>query len=570
MCSLPDASPIRGSPPRNPARWRLKVLVYGAGPIGCLYAAKLYAAGEDVTLLARGQRLADLRDRGVVLEEAFTGSRQTVRVPVTEALAPDDAYDLVIVPMRKTSVGAVLPVLAANTKTPTILFMVNTASGPDEWIVALGRGRVLLGFPGAGGTIRDGVLRYGITPGLVQATTLGETDGRVTPRLEAIAAALRHAGFPVSVCPRMEAWLKTHVALVGPVAWALYAAAGDNRRLARTPDGLVLLARAVREGFAVLRASHVPITPARLRVLEWLPEPVLVRLLAWGMRGRGAEVFLAAHANAIRDEMAQLAVELAAMARAAGISTPAMDRLAQYTDPRVEPLPIGSNDIAHLSHERRRLLHKFDSHARRLRPVLTAGLGPAQADAVMAETRRDFDDLIPAIPFIGGRSNPLTWNLESSAMFLALYRVLKRRGLGLDDIGQIAYLGIEAWLRGYPPLLLRLVGWWRFTPWYLRSVRRRAARSQARHFPGDWVYRFVPGDGRAFDWGIDYTACGILKFYRAQGAEGFMRSVCPLDIPMGQAFGLGMRRTGTLAGGAPCCDFRFKRGHPTRPGDVAA
>jgi ketopantoate reductase len=40
---------------------RLKILVYGAGAIGNVYAAKLCAADEDVTLLARGQRLAALR-----------------------------------------------------------------------------------------------------------------------------------------------------------------------------------------------------------------------------------------------------------------------------------------------------------------------------------------------------------------------------------------------------------------------------------------------------------------------------------------------------------------------------
>jgi hypothetical protein len=155
-------------------------------------------------------------------------------------------------------------------------------------------------------------------------------------------------------------------------------------------------------------------------------------------------------------------------------------------------------------------------------------------------------------------------------MFLALYRVLTWRGLHPDDIGQLVYRGIEAWLRGYPRILLRMMGWRRFAPWYLQAEQRRAERSQARQYAGDWVYRFVPGNGRSFDWGIDYTECAILKFYRSQGAEEFMPFLCSLDVPMGQALALGLRRTGTLVGGAPCCDFRFKRGRPTRPEDVAA
>jgi ketopantoate reductase len=38
----------------------MKLLIYGTGVLGSLYAARLHAAGHTVTLLARGQRLVDL------------------------------------------------------------------------------------------------------------------------------------------------------------------------------------------------------------------------------------------------------------------------------------------------------------------------------------------------------------------------------------------------------------------------------------------------------------------------------------------------------------------------------
>ena len=46
----------------------MKILVYGAGVLGTLYAARLQDGGQDVSLVARGQRLADLRQHGLVLE----------------------------------------------------------------------------------------------------------------------------------------------------------------------------------------------------------------------------------------------------------------------------------------------------------------------------------------------------------------------------------------------------------------------------------------------------------------------------------------------------------------------
>ena len=52
-----------------------RVLVYGAGVQGGLYAARLHQAGLDVSLLARGRRLADLREHGIVLENR--GSEST-------------------------------------------------------------------------------------------------------------------------------------------------------------------------------------------------------------------------------------------------------------------------------------------------------------------------------------------------------------------------------------------------------------------------------------------------------------------------------------------------------------
>lgn len=43
---------------------RQKVLFFGAGVLGSLYAARLHKAGSDVTILARGQRFKDIKEHG--------------------------------------------------------------------------------------------------------------------------------------------------------------------------------------------------------------------------------------------------------------------------------------------------------------------------------------------------------------------------------------------------------------------------------------------------------------------------------------------------------------------------
>ena len=129
----------------------MKILVYGAGNIGSLYAALLKASGQDVSILARGKRLADIREHGIQLEDVVTGKHTTAPVKAVERLDADDDYDLVLVILPKNHVSEVLPILAANRQTPSVMFFGNNAQGPRELIEELGHDRVLLGFPGAAG-----------------------------------------------------------------------------------------------------------------------------------------------------------------------------------------------------------------------------------------------------------------------------------------------------------------------------------------------------------------------------------------------------------------------------------
>jgi 2-dehydropantoate 2-reductase len=116
-----------------------KILVYGAGPLGSLFAARLQEGGNDVSILARGQRLVDLREHGIVLRDVRTDQQTITPVKTVEELGPNDAYDLVLVIMRKNHALEILPVLRANRHTPNVLFLMNNAAGPGELVAALGK-----------------------------------------------------------------------------------------------------------------------------------------------------------------------------------------------------------------------------------------------------------------------------------------------------------------------------------------------------------------------------------------------------------------------------------------------
>ena len=207
------------------------------------------------------------------------------------------------------------------------------------------------------------------------------------------------------------------------------------------------------------------------------------------------------------------------------------------------------------------MLRQFDSAVATVKPLLVQRFGDPFVSEVAVDARSEFQRLLPQLPYIGGRKNFLTFNLVSTAWFLALYRALQKRGIGLDEAGPLVLDVYQVLQDSYPAWLLRLRGWRIFTPMGKRWLQRRAQLSQERRYPGDWVFTYVPKNGH--DLGVDYIECGILKFLQQQGAAELMPYLCSTDFIMSERMGLGLERTMTLGEGCTHCDFRFKRGRST-------
>ena len=317
----------------------MKTLILGAGVIGSFNAARLAEAGKDVTLLARGRRLADLREHGVVLENFRTGRRTTTQVPLVDRLGPEDAYDLAIVVMRRNQIPSILPVLAQNHRIPSVLFLGNNAAGPLDLIDALGRQRVLIGMPNAGGERRGHVVRYLWSRWL--QVLFGELDDVPTPRTEAIVRFFRSAGLSARVVKNVDAYLKTHAAGLPSLAGAVYLAGGHVRQLAHSSETLKLYVQAFREALRALRAVGVPVKPAAIRLVEWIPEPVLSLPLRLLFDSRLVAMGAQPHLDAAVDEMKELADELRVILRQSGLPSPASDLLFAQVDARFRAVSPG-------------------------------------------------------------------------------------------------------------------------------------------------------------------------------------------------------------------------------------
>lgn len=312
----------------------MKTLIVGAGVIGSFNAARLKQAGQDVTLLARGQRLADLRQYGVVLEDFRTGRRSITQVPVVDRLDPDDAFELAIVIMRRNQIPSILPTLAQNRRTATFLFLGNNAAGTEDIVQALGRERVLIGMPNAGGAREGHVVRY--LSWRWMPVLFGELDDRRTPRTKGIVRFFRSAGLAARVIKNVDAYLKTHAAGLPLLAGGAYLAGGNVRQFAHNRDALKLYLQGYREALQALHAIGVPIKPAVTRLAEWLPQPIVLFATRRLLDSRLADMGAQPHLDAAVDEMKEMTDEMRVILRQAGLPTPASDILFAQVDARYE------------------------------------------------------------------------------------------------------------------------------------------------------------------------------------------------------------------------------------------
>ena len=178
--------------------------------------------------------------------------------------------------------------------------------------------------------------------------------------------------------------------------------------------------------------------------------------------------------------------------------------------------------------------------------------GVSDPNQVMQTICERFESLLPDLPYIGGDENFLTHNLVTGAAMLCFYQVMKAKGWAVEDIGELAYRAVKA----ISPPRSDTPGE-EHVRQMIASRREAALYTQTNPYPYGWQMTFLEGDGSDYDWGVDYTTCGVCRLYNEQGASEFLPYVCFLDLPAYRAHGLGLVRTTSLAQGGEKCDFRF-------------
>ena len=232
----------------------MKILVYGAGVLGCNLARNLFRAGKDVTLLARGKWAEEIRKKGLRIKDKFPPHVSVSHIPVVTELAPNDRYDVIFVVLRYTQLDSALDTLREN-QTKNIVFVGNNVR-TGAIAASLPGKNVLFAFAlSAGHREPDRVVSIDL-----KKITIGQLPGAAS-NAELIGEIFGGTKYKVVYEPNMEDYLLCHAAFVMPVAFACYKTDGDLKKLKGNTAYLGRLIDANIEGYRAIRNAGHDILP---------------------------------------------------------------------------------------------------------------------------------------------------------------------------------------------------------------------------------------------------------------------------------------------------------------------
>lgn len=271
--------------------------------IGSLYAALLSKNEHtEVSIYARGHRLEELRIKGLCYYDKESIQHADVRV--IDSVKNDEVFDFIFLAVRENQLYQALEELRDN-HSRTIVTMVNSLDDYKKWEDICGKGKIVPAFPGAGGSIDDGILNAGLTPALIQPTTFGETNGRSTKRISELSKLFRQAHIPYQIVPDMHLWQLCHLAMVVPIADAYYEsddpenAGADFRLMTKTAAKIV-------RNMKWLKVHEGKLSPKKFYIFTVLPKCVVAIGLAITFRSEFGDRFMYRHSMKAPDEMKEL------------------------------------------------------------------------------------------------------------------------------------------------------------------------------------------------------------------------------------------------------------------------
>lgn len=257
----------------------MKILIYGAGVIGCTYGWQLEKSGHDVSVLVRKNKEQFIEKNGIKIHcTDFRNGNKIVenivfRPKVISTLSANNDFEYIIITINSLHLEEILPVLKESSGRAHIVFFQNIWQDDLENIHKhLVPEQYFFGFPFMAGGGRDkGTIHSIISGSKYSKTMLGEINGKVTFRIQKIADAMSEAGMKPFISNQIITWLIPHYAFIATLSTGIIKAGGTMKSFLDNPKIVKKTILSIRNSFHI--CSRIGIEPKREKVnkLYYLP-----------------------------------------------------------------------------------------------------------------------------------------------------------------------------------------------------------------------------------------------------------------------------------------------------------
>ena len=233
----------------------MRILVVGAGAVGGYFGARLVEAGRGVTFLVRARRAGEMKATG--LQILSPHGNVTLHPEVITAEQITGPYDLILLGVKSYALSGAMDDFSPAVGSETMILPVLNGMRHIDILTGRFGMRCVLGGVCLVATEIDEEGRIRQLADF-QSLIYGEIDGPTSPRLQALDATLRGAGFDAAISGHImqDMWQKwVQLATLGAINCLLR---GNIGQIAAIPGGSALCLSILQECADIAKACGYP------------------------------------------------------------------------------------------------------------------------------------------------------------------------------------------------------------------------------------------------------------------------------------------------------------------------
>jgi len=233
----------------------MKILIVGAGAVGGYFGARLAQAGRDVTFLVRPARAQQLQKDGLHILSPH--GDLTLKPQTITSSEISHHYDVIFVSVKAQALDQAIKDMAPAVGPGTMIYPVLNGMRHMETLShAFGEQALLGGVCLVSTDLDDQGRIVQITP--MQKLIYGERSGAITPRIQALDAAFRNAGFDTELSANITQAMWDKWVMIASLGLITSLLGGPIGEINAVPDGPQTALQALEECAAIAKACGFP------------------------------------------------------------------------------------------------------------------------------------------------------------------------------------------------------------------------------------------------------------------------------------------------------------------------